>query len=378
MTLTLSTYTYNDGVLVDGLLEHADAWTVQPDAIIITDDGSEAPYVPKREDPRVQLIRLPQNKGFTTAKSTGIGAAAAGNVLSLDCDIRLAPDWLEYALPHLEKPEVGLVAGSVERYTGKDLVSRYLNAFDSGDDLHESGTKAFVPGIVFMMRTQVWHEVGGFGTHSRRLCEDHALCNNLRAAGYVIHVDTRAVAFQTRKISRRAMCRRTLLWCGDFLSQKLLPGEKTIPYLFEMVAKPMLHRFERIVAWQEPLFAYLELLYMSLLVLWLLDHSPQANPALADGFRRRMLELLASRPRLRALLQDDLQRMGVSLQPKGEDDSEKWDDFFLFTDFLEQTRLLNWLERKGVLLLLEDERNTEYNFSSYAQLAAQPEGKEEL
>jgi len=45
-SITLCTFTYNDGRLAADLLRHVQSWTVRPDAIVVTDDGSTPPFAP--------------------------------------------------------------------------------------------------------------------------------------------------------------------------------------------------------------------------------------------------------------------------------------------------------------------------------------------
>jgi hypothetical protein len=67
--------------------------------LIVVDDGSRdktAPIVAEigRQDPRVRLIKLGQNRGRGYARWTGVTAARGELIAMIDADIVLPPDWL--------------------------------------------------------------------------------------------------------------------------------------------------------------------------------------------------------------------------------------------------------------------------------------------
>lgn len=108
-------YIYNDGELADGLLASVEGWTRQPDKIVLVDDASTpySPKIPALLNERTQLIRLPENGGPALSKSTGMNAVKTDFILSMDCDMRLSPSWLEESLPDASQPKVGVVGVSV-------------------------------------------------------------------------------------------------------------------------------------------------------------------------------------------------------------------------------------------------------------------------
>jgi len=370
MTLTLCTYTFNDPELVHGLLENEAGWSVRPDEIVVTDDGSDPPFVPLDVDPRLRLLRLEPNQGFAGAKSAGIGAAAGEVILSADCDIRLDPRWLELALPHALDPRVGLVAGRVEGYLGTDTVSRYLSAFDRCEALERTGFTDFAPGMVFLLRREVWRAVGGFGPHHGRIGEDHALCAALRRAGLGIYVESAAVARQARRLSRAAMCRRSAVWCGGALQDQMPRDGRMIPYLFEVAAKPLMDRVNTAIDLKEPLFIYLDLLHLAALVCPLLEGAASEVPGQdVSAFLAAFLRLFTPHPGLRALFLEDLAAVLKDAPPRLAQvrAPEAWDDFFPFAAMLEQSGFFAWMDAQGADLLRADDRSTVYSRSFYGE-----------
>jgi|GEM_PF-864935 Glycosyltransferases, probably involved in cell wall biogenesis len=372
-SISLCTYTFNDAELARGLLADLAGWTVRPDEIVVVDDGSRAPFaLAGLEDlcPAPRILRLHPNQGITRAKHAGLSAARGDILLSVDCDMRLAPDWLETVLPHLSRPGVGLAGGSVLHAAGEDLVSRFLRRFGDNHNLDAIGPVDFIPGNAFLIRRALWEELGGFSGHDQPVCEDHYLVARLAERGHTLYSDARAKALQTRRIGRAAMCRRIWDWCSRAVTAQLLPGERLVTYIFEVLGKPMLDRFAISVDMGEPLFLYLDLLYLAHAALSCLDHAlarGQAAPQLRDGFLRRLARLFDGYPRLWAVFRADLTAAGHPVLMPAEGDEQAWADFFLFADFLRESGLFTWLERHGVDALLHDDRQGRYHFSSYAQ-----------
>lgn len=105
--------------------------------ILVVDDAS--PDSETREllgvlegDPRLQVIRQPQNGGFAKACNRGIDASTAPIVVLLNNDTEVQPGWLAPLLKALEDPQVG-AAGSLLLYPGSTLVQH------AGIEFHREG-----------------------------------------------------------------------------------------------------------------------------------------------------------------------------------------------------------------------------------------------
>ncbi|MBG0777628.1 MAG: glycosyltransferase family 2 protein [Desulfovibrionaceae bacterium] len=182
--VSLVTFTCNDGDLTRGLLDAARGWTVRPDEIVVVDDGSEPPFVPPEpagDLPAVRLVRLPSNRGITRANAAGLDAAHGDVLFSVDCDVRPEPGYLAACLRALERPGTGMAAGGVLHAAGDGLTARYLRTFGDNHNLDARGPVELIPGNAYAIPRAVWREVGGFGGHAARVCEDHALCRRVRA-----------------------------------------------------------------------------------------------------------------------------------------------------------------------------------------------------
>ena len=92
--------------------------------LIVVDDGSvediAAVVAEYASDPRVTLLRHPENKGVAAARNTALAAATGTFVAYLDSDNTWKPDFLELMMRHLERTgsEVGYCATALIEQAG--------------------------------------------------------------------------------------------------------------------------------------------------------------------------------------------------------------------------------------------------------------------
>ncbi len=362
---SLVTFTYNDHGLVQGLLDHVPDWSAQPGEIVVVDDGSSTAFA--TSTPGVRVLRLASNNGITRAKHAGLCAASGRFLASMDADVRVSDNWLALCLEHAARPEVGLAACEVVHDAGSGLTARYLRAFGDNHNVGVGGEVDFVPGNAFVMRRGVWEECGGYAGHGDSVCEDHYLSARLRSLGYVLYSDCRARARQTRRIGRLTLCRRVWRWCNAAILGRMPRHPRLVPYLFEILVRPMLDRVEEIVRLGEPLFLYVEILYLAFASLQCVDAAVAqglAPAGLGEELRRALAGLTRGLPRLRAVLRADLAGLGLRVDAVGPGPSEAFDDYLIFGPMLRSSRALAWLDVEGAALLLAEDR--EYtHFSNY-------------
>lgn len=399
--VTLSTYTYNDASLIHGLLENVRDWSRAPDEILITDDGSDAPFTlertPEPPFPPVRIQRLPRNRGFAASKQAGIDSASGDIVLSADCDARLHPDYLKRCLEHLEDAGVGMVSGSCLVDAGGGSLGLYVRLFGDNYLARETGPVDFIPGVAFALRKAVWNEVNGFAGHGRATCEDHALCAKLKAKGYRLIMDKGIRAFQTRRLSRHAQCRRLWLWCGPALlagadDQATLPDQFTAWYVL-----PLLERIHICIERDCPEVIYHDLLHVihaAFAICRELDGAGRIPSVSARALFTVLEKRLAGHTLLWNLLKRDLITLGILPLPRdGESKGRNrpaagragprgssplwqsatdWDTPFAFLDVLSSSGILSLLNDAEAPRLLAEDKTLVVDFSSY-----HPQGKAE-
>ena len=393
--ISLCSYTYNDARLLRGLLESVATWTMQPDEVVLVDDGSTIPFVLRPEETAglpARCIRLPENRGFTVAKHTCISAATGDIIVAVDCDSRLYPNFLECAAQQLSDPSIGMMSGCIGLTLSKDILSSYLNVFGDRVYAEEPKDMDFLCGAGFALRREVWEEVGGFGGYDGRTCEDHYLSHIIRERGYRLRLDSRTHVFHARRLTRHAFCQRIWKWCGEAWLRELRPGIP-LPGHFQLwFLNPILERCATIIPRFPQEWLYLELLQIAFLASCFCNSLGTPDTLGAPGASctsgrisfnsgRAMQEVLwqklAPYPKLRALLKADLLRAGLPPQgalPQGQDDPQnglglrrEWEPVFAFLDTFAAGGILQWLEETGMRLILEDEARLDADYSTYAE-----------
>ena len=381
-SLSLCSYTYNDGHLLHGLLAHLREWDRLPDEIILVDDGSSPPFALGEEEKilPVRLLRLPANQGIVPAKHRGISAASGEIVLSVDCDSRLSPDFASRAVEKLRDPAVGMFSGWSGVSLGDDLFTRYSNIFGDIRKAETSGPVDFIDGAAFALRQSVWDEAGGFSGHDRPLGEDHYLCKILRYRGYQLYMDIGVQIRHARLLSRQGYCARFWKWCGPAWLKEA-PPELSLPeYYQNFFGIPMLKRCATVLRHFPLEFLYFELLHMCFIPLALAGamgaagRIPQGSAAaLRDGLK----QLFTPYPLLRRLLKADCLQSGAlplhpdTVPPAGEASRLAcvcdWNGVLESMAYFERCDLLEQLDKEGIRNILKDEAAHRTDFSSYLE-----------
>lgn len=320
MRIFAVTYTYNDAALVDALLGVIRRWTVKPDAILVVDDGSAIPYTPAPDALEGELIpqvlRLEPNQGPGRAKRAGLAAAAASGaevILSLDADIRPHPGWLAMALPCLADPAVGLVGAEFAHGLDGDSLSRYLRVFFTPPP--EDKAAPFLGAGLWLLRRDVWDDLGGFGDFDQTTHEDLYFCRKLAAAGLAMWSVNSKPVRQIRRLHRCAYVRREMAYLG--LAVRKWAKTHGLENALRPLAQQASARVRQILEQGEAEFLYLEIFKYAATLAWLRANAPTpANQnAAAQDLLAGCLGGLAAYPNTLALLREDLASIGLPQEP---------------------------------------------------------------
>jgi GT2 family glycosyltransferase len=114
----------------DDLRHSLPAALAQPDAeVIVVDNASSDQTAAMTREQGAEHLRLNERVSWAAANNAGIAAAQGDAVLLLNADCFLEPGFLEAARPHLDEPEVGMVAPKLIRTTGGQRAD-HLDAID--------------------------------------------------------------------------------------------------------------------------------------------------------------------------------------------------------------------------------------------------------
>jgi glycosyltransferase involved in cell wall biosynthesis len=380
--VSLCSYTYDDGSILHGLLEHLPSWDRQPDEIVLFDDGSAEPFTLQKNELQlpVRLIRFPVNQGLVPTRHQCISAASGDIILALDCDSRISPDFLSRSVELLAEQDIGLVGGCSGITLGEDLFTQYSNVFGDIRKPEKSGPVDFICGAAFALRKEVWNEVGGFSGFTARLCEDHYLGSAIKAKGYKLYLDAGIYVKHARVLSRQAYCARFWKWCKDAWLNEAPPQMSLPEYYQTYFGTPTLRRCAEVIRHFPLEFFYFELLQICFIPLSLAAAmSAQGRVPLGSGTSlwRAIEKRLAPYPVLLHLLKADCLRSGAlplprELPPPPGDNSRlatvcDWTDCLACLDLFAQRGLLDELNRDGVKRILEEEAKFSPDFSFYLE-----------
>ena len=283
MRIFAVTYTYNDAALVNALLGEILRWPLKPSDILVVDDGSTPPYVPEvrlqgGEGGLVpQILRLESNQGPARAKRAGLRVAAQSGaevILSLDADIRPHPDWLSAALPYLTRSDTGLVGAAFAHGLGGDSLSRYLRVYFT--PAAEDKETPFLGAGLWLLRGDVWKDLGGLEDFDQATHEDLYFCRKLTAAGLKMWGVNSKPVRQIRRLHRCAHVRREMAYLG--LAIRKMAQSHGLKNALQPLAQQASARLRHILERGEAEFLYLEIFKYAAMLAWL-----RANPGGVAG-----------------------------------------------------------------------------------------------
>src|SRR5690606_20751009 len=189
--------------------------------VVVVDNGSTngSPELLEREYPWVQLIRLPENRGYSGAVNAGIEyalAVEADFVFVLNNDTVVPPDTIGSLVDAFSgDPAIGIVAPKILYYDRPDRV------FSLGDRSYRllpmprgfgytqrdrpdfAGIMEFdyVPACAMLIRTDLFHHVGFFDVTYFMYYEDADFCRRARDRGYRVLCQADAVIYHKASLS---------------------------------------------------------------------------------------------------------------------------------------------------------------------------------
>ena len=110
---------YNDGLFLPLAVQSILAQTFPDFEFLIIDDGStddSIAYLSQLRDPRVRVVRHPQNLGLTQSLQHGVELAQGEYLARLDADDLATPDRLARQVDYLDQhPAIGLLGSAARK-----------------------------------------------------------------------------------------------------------------------------------------------------------------------------------------------------------------------------------------------------------------------
>lgn len=205
---------YNAGRYLPEVIPGILAQTVQPQRILIIDDGSTDDTAEIASRYPVELVRQPQNMGLAAGRNRAIEMAETELIAAIDSDVVLRPTWLATMLGAISaSPRIAAVTGFLEeRYqsTPADKWRALHMKQNYGPVSMESPGP--LSGSNHILRKAAWAEVGGFNVIHRTHSEDTDISRRLREKGWGIAYEARARAEHLRQDTFRSIARAKWGW----------------------------------------------------------------------------------------------------------------------------------------------------------------------
>ncbi len=196
-----------------------------------TDGTSELGRRELADFPRAKVLRNERALGYTGGNNVGAAAATGDWVFILNDDTQLEPDCLEQLLRALETSKAQAAVPALAEYktmtitpsapAGFDIVGR--PSWSESDHTDLTAAKPWHPcfmvgGAAFLIRRDVWNQLGGFDATHFMYAEDDEISWKLWLAGYqsiyvsnaiVHHRDARG--WEIKEFTRYLVNRNSLL-----------------------------------------------------------------------------------------------------------------------------------------------------------------------
>lgn len=175
MPVTVVIPVWNSGKWLAGCLEGLANQNFRDFTVIIVDDGSTDGSTETLEQSGLEVIRLPENRGFATAVNAGVEATSSELVALLNVDTRPLPNWLGALVGrlHHDPPQVGGVASRMLLMEDPERIE------DAGNSLSWYGSACKrgrgLPASAFDEADSVFSVCAGAALFRRRFFDDVGL-----------------------------------------------------------------------------------------------------------------------------------------------------------------------------------------------------------
>ncbi len=210
-TVSLYIPCYNGEQYIAACIEGVLGQFRKPDEIFVIDDGSTDRTAEIASSyPQVTVIRHEDNRGLSVARNTAIRAATGDFVAALDADCHADKLWLYTLLQvmnSLPDSVVGIGGKLVEEFhesPADEFRAIFMSQHKGDEPLTDPG---YVAGANTMFRRSALLEVGGYHEAFRTNGEDVLICRKLKARGYSVVYDPRAVVNHQRRDTSASVVR---------------------------------------------------------------------------------------------------------------------------------------------------------------------------
>jgi GT2 family glycosyltransferase len=213
-SLSIVIPTFNTASMTLACCRAALAGSLDSAEVIVADDGSTdgTAELLAREEPRVLVVRLEENRGYAVAANRGVAAATGSIILLLNSDAVISEKTLAAFLAAFDSdPKLGIAGaqlidtdGALQWSGGRTPTLPWIAGVVSGAGhlaslvRHRplpSGLRRdvdWVSGAAMAFRRQVWNEAGPLDEGYLFYCQDITFCLRARNGGWAVSVVSEA------------------------------------------------------------------------------------------------------------------------------------------------------------------------------------------
>ncbi len=229
---------WNGRHLLKVCLESLERQTLKNFEVVIVDNGSSDTSVEyiKKYFPKVKVIPLDKNYGFTKAVNTGIKNAKGEYLVLLNNDTELDSRYLEYLVKASDNhPDVGFVAAKMLNFYNRkiidsawDAVSVVGHSYSVGQGKKDS-IEFNKPQYIFLatggsslFKRQIFEKVGYFDEDYHTYMEDVDLCLRAQIAGFKGWYEPKAILYHMRKATSSRIVSLSEYWHFRNMTQNII------------------------------------------------------------------------------------------------------------------------------------------------------------
>ena len=187
-------------------------------AIYVADNGStdDSNDFLKTHFPQVTIVSNPGNYGYAGGYNLALQHIQAKYYILVNSDIEVTPNWIEPLLSQMEKnpklaacqPKLldfnhrdrfeyaGASGGFIDAYGYPFCRGRLFNSVEEDKGQYNQAAEIFwATGACMMVRSEVFHQCGGFDSHYFAHMEEIDLCWRMKNIGYSISVEPQSVVY---------------------------------------------------------------------------------------------------------------------------------------------------------------------------------------
>jgi len=248
------------------ILEHSAEEGVE---VIVADNGSTDDSVAfmRKQYPRVRLIEFDRNYGFTGGYNKALAQVQARYYVLLNSDVEVTPNWLTPMKKCLdENPQIaacmpkmkawhnksyfeyaGAAGGFIDKYGYPFCRGRILDTVEPDRGQYDESTSIFwATGACMFIRSDLFHQTGGFDDAFFAHMEEIDLCWRIINAGYSVQYIPEATVFHLGggTLPNDNPFKIYLNYRNNlFLLYKNLPEKKLFPVMFTRMVLDVISSF---------------------------------------------------------------------------------------------------------------------------------------